>query len=152
MIMAEQDTATIAAPTGPNALPAGKHYFLGTGRRKTAVARVRIRPGGKGTFLINGRPFDEFFTEDTYRKDVQAPLVETKTRDSLDIYVKVHGGGTTGQAGAVLLGIARALKQYDSSVDEVLREHGFLTRDAREVERKKYGLHGARRGMQWAKR
>jgi small subunit ribosomal protein S9 len=124
---------------------------LGTGRRKTSVARVRIRPGD-GKLLINQRMLDDYFTIEQDRNAVVAPLEHTGVRNSVDVLIKVHGGGTTGQAGACMLGIARALMRYDSDVAEKLREKGFLTRDSRMKERKKYGLHGARRGTQFSKR
>jgi len=126
-------------------------YIWGTGRRKTSTARVRIKPG-TGKFLINGKEFDAFFvTEDTRRAAVQ-PLVVTETRDSFDIWVNVAGGGITGQAGAVSLGIARALRRDNENFDGTLRDNGLLTRDSRKVERKKYGRHKARRSTQFSKR
>jgi len=126
-------------------------YIWGTGRRKTSAARVRIKPG-TGKFLINGREFDQFFvTSDTRRQALQ-PLVVTETRNNFDIWVNVGGGGITGQAGAVSLGVARALLKDNANFDKVLREHGLLTRDSREVERKKYGRHKARRSTQFSKR
>lgn len=124
---------------------------LGTGRRKTAVARVRLR-AGKGTILINQRPMEEYFPADKFREAVLAPLVQTGRRNDVDVLVKVDGGGLTGQADACKLGIARALKKYDVTVDEALRDSGLLTRDSRMKERKKYGLRGARRGTQFSKR
>lgn len=144
-------TPAPAAASGPQALPAGQHWFWGTGRRKTAVARVRIRPG-KGNFLINGRSVDQFFTELQDRADMLAPLKATRTDGQLDVYVKVEGGGPTGQAGAVRLGLSRALKEYDPATEPALREAGFLTVDSRQVERKKYGQAGARRRFQFSKR
>jgi small subunit ribosomal protein S9 len=126
-------------------------YIWGTGRRKTSTARVRIKPG-TGKFLINGKEFDAFFvTEDTRRAAVQ-PLVVTETRDSFDIWANVAGGGITGQAGAVSLGIARALRRDNENFDGTLRDNGLLTRDSRKVERKKYGRHKARRSTQFSKR
>ena len=144
-------TATATAPPSAAGKPDKGGYFRGTGRRKSSVARVRIKPG-EGKFLINGREIDRYFTEQRDRKDVVAPLRETKTQGSLDVFVTVHGGGYTGQAGAVLLGVARALKGYDPSLEPILRDHNFLTRDPREVERKKYGQPGARRRFQFSKR
>ena len=126
-------------------------YIWGTGRRKTAAARVRIKPG-TGKFLINGREFDQFFVTDDTRRAAQQPLAVTETRNSYDIWVNIAGGGITGQAGAVSLGIARALRAENENFDKVLREHGLLTRDSREVERKKYGRHKARRSTQFSKR
>ena len=126
-------------------------YIWGTGRRKTSAARVRIKPG-TGKFVINGREFDQFFvTEDTRRSALQ-PLIVTETRNSFDIWVNVDGGGITGQAGAVSLGVARALRRENENFDKVLRDNGLLTRDSREVERKKYGRHKARRSTQFSKR
>ncbi len=126
-------------------------YIWGTGRRKTATARVRIKPG-TGKLTINGREFEQFFvTDDTRRSSVQA-LVVTETRNNYDIAVNVRGGGPTGQAGAVSLGIARALLKENENFDKVLRDNGLLTRDSRKVERKKYGRHKARRSTQFSKR
>jgi small subunit ribosomal protein S9 len=123
----------------------------GTGRRKTAVARVYIRPG-KGAISVNGRPVDEFFSRETGRMVVRQPLELTKTTGSFDITVNVDGGGESGQAGAVRHGITRALIEYDASLKPVLKKAGLVTRDAREVERKKVGLHKARRAKQFSKR
>jgi small subunit ribosomal protein S9 len=123
----------------------------GTGRRKTAVARVYIRPG-KGAISVNGRPVDEFFSRETGRMVVRQPLELTKTTTSFDITVNVDGGGESGQAGAVRHGITRALIEYDASLKPVLKKAGLVTRDAREVERKKVGLHKARRAKQFSKR
>ncbi|HWA98482.1 MAG TPA: 30S ribosomal protein S9 [Pirellulales bacterium] len=124
---------------------------LGTGRRKTSVARVRVR-AGSGTIQINDRPLDEYFLNERDRADVLAPLVATDRRSAVDVSVTVHGGGPTGQAGACKLGIARALKTFDSSLEEALRQGNLLTRDGRMKERKHYGLRGARRGTQFSKR
>lgn len=129
----------------------GKNDKLGTGRRKTAVARVRIRPG-QGRISINDREFTEFFRTAQLRESVLAPLVATEKKDLVDVVITVNGGGTTGQADACKLGIARALKDFDPEVEPILREKNLLTRDAREVERKKYGLRKARRGTQFSKR
>lgn len=126
-------------------------YIWGTGRRKTASARVRIKPG-TGKFVVNGKELEQFFvTPDTRRQALQA-LVVTETRNNYDIAVNVIGGGITGQAGSVSLGVARALCRENPNFDKVLREHGLLTRDSREVERKKYGRHKARRSTQFSKR
>jgi small subunit ribosomal protein S9 len=124
---------------------------LGTGRRKTSVARVRIR-AGSGKLTVNNRPMEEFFTIDQDRNAVLAPLEHCGVRDSVDVQILAHGGGNTGQAGACMQGIARALMRYDSDLTEKLREKHFLTRDARMKERKKPGLRGARRGTQFSKR
>ena len=126
-------------------------FCWGTGRRKTAVARVRIRPG-EGKFLINDRKVDAFFRIDKDREAVRMPLSVTESADTFDIFVNIRGGGTTGQAGAVVLGLARALVRADSKYEPKLREHRLLTRDARKVERKKYGQRGARRRFQFSKR
>jgi small subunit ribosomal protein S9 len=126
-------------------------YSYGTGRRKSAVARVFLRPG-KGQFVVNGRPVDEFFARETGRMIVRQPLEVTKSGGSLDINVNVHGGGENGQAGAVRHGLARALIEYDATLKPALRAAGLVTRDAREVERKKVGLHKARRRKQYSKR
>ncbi|MBX3462500.1 MAG: 30S ribosomal protein S9 [Planctomycetes bacterium] len=126
-------------------------YIWGTGRRKTSTARVRIKPG-TGKFLVNGREFDAFFVTDDTRRAAQQPLVVTETRNNFDIWANVAGGGITGQAGAVSLGVARALRRENENFDRLLREHGLLTRDSREVERKKYGRHKARRSTQFSKR
>ncbi len=127
------------------------NWWWGLGRRKRAVARVRIRPGD-GKFIINKRTYTEFFTEERDHKDVMNVLQKTKTEGSLDVYVNVRGGGYTGQAGAIVLGLGRALNRYDSSLEPILRENGFLSRDPRKVERKKYGQPGARRRFQFSKR
>lgn len=124
---------------------------LGTGRRKTSVARVRIR-AGSGKLTVNDRELDAFFTIDQDRNAVVAPLEHCGVRDSVDVQILVHGGGNTGQAGACMQGIARALLRYDSDLTDKLREKSFLTRDARMKERKKPGLRGARRGTQFSKR
>ncbi|OHB72209.1 MAG: 30S ribosomal protein S9 [Planctomycetes bacterium RBG_13_63_9] len=124
---------------------------LGTGRRKSSVARVRVRQG-EGKITINKRSLDEYFYNLHHRNAVLAPLVQTETRDRVDVTIRVGGGGITGQADACKLGIARALKSYDSELEEALRDGGLLTRDSRMKERKKPGLRGARRGTQFSKR
>ncbi len=129
----------------------GTNDLLGTGRRKSSVARVRIRPG-EGRILINKRPLDEYFPNLQQRQAVLAPLVETGQRDAVDIIIRVHGGGYSGQADACKLGIARALKAMKAEFEESLRDSGLLTRDGRMKERKKPGLRGARRGTQFSKR
>ncbi|AOH36116.1 30S ribosomal protein S9 [Luteimonas sp. JM171] len=126
-------------------------HNYGTGRRKSSVARVFLRKGS-GNINVNGRPLDEFFGRETARMIVRQPLELTQNTDKFDITVTTTGGGTTGQAGAIRLGIARALVDYDESLKGELRKAGFMTRDAREVERKKVGLHGARRATQFSKR
>jgi small subunit ribosomal protein S9 len=128
-----------------------RQHHYGTGRRKTAVARVYIRPG-KGTITVNGRPVDEFFSRETGRMVVRQPLEVTKTTTSFDILINVDGGGESGQAGAVRHGITRALIEYDAALKPALKKAGLVTRDARAVERKKVGLHKARRRKQYSKR
>ena len=123
----------------------------GTGRRKSSTARVFLR-AGKGSIVVNGRPLDEFFGRETSRMIVRQPLVLTKNTENFDIAVTVEGGGITGQAGAIRLGIARSLVEYDDGLKAQLRKAGFMTRDAREVERKKVGLHKARKRPQYSKR
>jgi small subunit ribosomal protein S9 len=125
--------------------------YAGTGRRKTSVARVRIVPG-EGKVVINNRPLTEYFGKKTLEMIVKQPLVLTNTEGRFDVLAKVAGGGITGQAGAVRLGIARALLKADAGLRPVLKRAGFLTRDPRMKERKKYGLHGARRAPQYSKR
>ena len=123
----------------------------GTGRRKSSTARVFLR-SGKGAIVINGRSIEEFFGRETSRMIVRQPLELTKMTEKFDISVTVEGGGITGQAGAIRLGIARALVEYNDTLKPELRKAGFMTRDAREVERKKVGLHKARRATQFSKR
>ncbi|KFN51217.1 30S ribosomal protein S9 [Arenimonas composti] len=123
----------------------------GTGRRKSSTARVFLRQGS-GNIVVNGRPVDEFFGRETSRMIVRQPLVVSQTSDKFDVMVTVEGGGITGQAGAIRLGIARALVEYDDTLKADLRKAGLMTRDAREVERKKVGLHKARRATQFSKR
>ena len=126
-------------------------YNYGTGRRKSAVARVFIKPG-KGDIVVNDKPVDIFFSRETGRMVVRQPLVLTNNLTAFDILVNVNGGGESGQAGAVRHGITRALIRYDASLKPVLKKAGLVTRDAREVERKKVGLHKARRRKQFSKR
>ena len=123
----------------------------GTGRRKSSTARVFLRKGS-GNITINDRPIDEFFGRETARMIVRQPLELTQSTDKFDVLVTTTGGGTTGQAGAIRLGIARALVEYDETLKSELRKAGFMTRDAREVERKKVGRRKARRGPQYSKR
>jgi small subunit ribosomal protein S9 len=124
---------------------------IGTGRRKTASARVSLKPG-KGAITVNGRPLDEFFGRKTGRMIVRQPLELVQMVDRFDVSVLVEGGGPTGQAGAIRHGITRALIQFDGELRKPLRAAGFVTRDAREVERKKVGRRKARRGTQFSKR
>jgi small subunit ribosomal protein S9 len=125
--------------------------FLGTGRRKTAIARVRLA-AGSGKITVNGRAFDNYFPLDTQRATVSSPLTVTNTAGKLDVRVNVVGGGPLGQAGATRHGIARALLKFDVTLRPALKAEGFLTRDPRERERKKYGQPGARARFQFSKR
>ncbi|MGN6580608.1 MAG: 30S ribosomal protein S9 [Bordetella sp.] len=127
------------------------NWNYGTGRRKTSVARVFIKKG-TGNIIVNGKPVDEFFARETGRMIVRQPLELTGHVESFDIKVNVHGGGETGQAGAIRHGITRALIDYDAALKPSLSQAGFVTRDAREVERKKVGLRKARRRKQFSKR
>jgi small subunit ribosomal protein S9 len=124
---------------------------MGTGRRKTAVARVRMKPGN-GQFVVNGRPFVEYFCNERDRNNIEAVLKVTEKLGLVDISVRIDGGGTTGQTGAVVMALSRALEAMNPTLHTVLSEHGFLTRDSRMVERKKYGLKKARRSFQFSKR
>ena len=126
-------------------------YWWGTGRRKSSVARVRIKPGS-GKFVVNKKELDDYFKREQDRSSVMAPLKAVKAEKLFDVFINVKGGGTTGQSGAALLGIARALKKYDDSYLPMLRDGGHLTRDPRMVERKKPGQRGARRKFQFSKR
>ena len=125
--------------------------FYGTGRRKKSIARVYLTPG-KGEIKINKRPIDEYFGLETLKVIVRQPMVATDTADKYDVLVNVHGGGYTGQAGAIRHGISRALLQVDGEYRPILKKAGFLTRDPRMKERKKYGLKAARRAPQFSKR
>lgn len=123
----------------------------GTGRRKTSVARVRMKTG-TGVITINGRTFEEYFVLERDQNMIKAPLEKTSNLGKMDVTVRVEGGGTTGQAGATMLGVARALQALNSSLHATLAEHGYLTRDSRMVERKKYGFKKARKSFQFSKR
>jgi small subunit ribosomal protein S9 len=125
--------------------------YYGTGRRKTSAARVFLRPGS-GEITVNGRPLDRFFGRETARMIVRQPLQMSDLAGRFDVQATVRGGGTTGQAGAIRLGITRALMNYDETLRQPLRRAGFVTRDARAVERKKVGLRKARRAPQFSKR
>lgn len=125
--------------------------YYGTGRRKTSTARVFLRPGN-GTLTINQRAFEAFFPTEALRTQIKTPLVLTETADKFDILATVAGGGVSGQAGAVRLGIARALVEYNLELRKALKNEGMLTRDARAKERKKYGMAGARKRFQFSKR
>ena len=139
------ETATTENATGPH------HYVWGVGRRKSAVARVRISPG-TGKIDINGRSLNEYFSGERDRKMFFSPLEVTNTGGKLDIFVNTDGGGPTGQMGAIIMGLSRALAGYDASLERPLRDGSFLTRDSRMKERKKYGQRGARRRFQFSKR
>ena len=125
--------------------------YYGTGRRKTSTARVYLKPGS-GAITVNDRPLDQFFGRKTAQMIVKQPLELTQMTSTFDVNVTVKGGGTTGQAGAIRHGLTRAMMQYDDSLRPTLRKAGFVTRDAREVERKKVGLRKARRATQYSKR
>ena len=163
--MTENDTTTIEevtteeqevsaetkSATAPKNTPEDGHWWWGTGRRKASVARIRIRPGD-GKFNINGKDLTEYFSEIRDHQDITAVLEKTNTKGSLDVFVKTNGGGYTGQAGAIILGLGRALTKYDPSLESLLRSEGYLSRDPRKVERKKPGQPGARRRFQFSKR
>jgi small subunit ribosomal protein S9 len=148
--MSETATPTIEAPqsTEPKVRPT---YTWGVGRRKSAVARVRIAPGS-GKIEVNGRTLNEYFTAEKDRKSIFGPLEVTNTGGKMDIFVNASGGGPSGQTGAIVMGLGRALAKYDNSLEVALRNSGFLTRDSRMKERKKYGQRGARRRFQFSKR
>ena len=129
-----------------------KPYLYGTGRRKSSVARVHLFPNGTGSITINGRDIDDYFGLDTLKLIVRQPLNLTETTEKFDVVCRVSGGGVTGQAGAIRHGLSRALLQYDADLRPALKKAGFLTRDPRMKERKKYGLKGARRAPQFSKR
>ena len=129
-----------------------KPYMYGTGRRKSSVARVHLIPNGSGVITINGRDIDDYFGLETLKLLVRQPLALTETSEKFDVVCRVQGGGVTGQAGAIRHGLSRALLQYDENLRPALKKAGFLTRDPRMKERKKYGLKGARRAPQFSKR
>ena len=131
---------------------AEKRRIWATGRRKESVAKVEIIWEGKGRFMVNGREFEKYFTWPTHREYILQPLKLSGLKDKIDIKVKVNGGGVQGQAGAIRLGISRALVELNPDFKTTLRKEGFLTRDPRAKERKKYGQRGARRKFQWTKR
>ena len=139
------------APTGVVEKPRGAAQFLGTGRRKRAVARVRLVKG-QGVFQVNGRELDDYFVREQDRQEVLNPLRTAKALGRYDVFCNVSGGGFSGAAGAVVMGIARALVRAEPEAEPVLRAEGFLTRDARMKERKKYGQRGARARFQFSKR
>lgn len=148
------DTPSTAAASTPTEStgPVVNTVVLGTGRRKTAVARVRLIPGGSGQIVINDKPYDKYFPGHRDQTDVAAPLELAGVRKNWDVKARATGGGTTGQAGAMKLAIARAVAKAYPQHEAALRDAGFLTRDAREVERKKYGHRKARRRFQFSKR
>ena len=146
------DDTTVETKPLPVAKKADKGgFFWGTGRRKRSVARVRLKPGS-GKMVVNKKDYDKYFTQAKDINAVTAPLKAVSGEKSFDVFVNVQGGGTTGQAGATVLGIARALKGYDPSMLKQLRDGGYLTRDSRMVERKKPGQKGARKKFQFSKR
>ena len=152
--MAELTADPVTAPetqsvdAGPRA---NRTYIWGVGRRKSAVARVRVAPGA-GKIEINGRSLNEYFTSERDRKAIFGPLEVTNTGGKMDVLVNADGGGPTGQTGAIVMGLGRALAKYDTALEQPLRSAGFLTRDSRMKERKKYGQRGARRRFQFSKR
>jgi small subunit ribosomal protein S9 len=125
--------------------------YYGTGRRKTAVARVFLRPGS-GDFQVNGRPFDQYFVTESQRSDAKEPLISTESASSFNVIANVSGGGVSGQADAVKLGIARALIEFNADLRKKLKTEGLVSRDSRGKERKKYGQKGARKRFQFSKR
>lgn len=146
------ETTTETAPLIPGTAPSGPlKYIWGVGRRKSAVARVRIAPGS-GKIEINGRTLNDYFTNERDRKAIFGPLEVTNTGGKMDVLVNATGGGQTGQAGAIVMGLGRALAKYDTNMETPLRGGKFLTRDSRMKERKKYGQRGARRRFQFSKR
>jgi small subunit ribosomal protein S9 len=152
--MSEETTPAVAAAPAPEvpAAPTGPRKFVwGVGRRKSAVARVRIAIG-TGKIEINGRPLNDYLTQERDRKALFGPLEVTNTGGKLDVLVNATGGGPTGQAGAIVMGLARALAKYDATLEAPLRGGAFMTRDSRMKERKKYGQRGARRRFQFSKR
>ena len=141
-----------ATPTVESTEPKVKQTFIwGTGRRKSAVARVRVAPG-TGKILVNDRQLNDYFSSERDRKAIFGPLEVTNTGGKMDVLVNASGGGLTGQAGAIIMGLGRALVRYDQTLEQALRNAGFLTRDSRMKERKKYGQRGARRKFQFSKR
>ena len=155
--MADQDTQTAETTTTATAPAAGeqpsgpKTFVWGVGRRKSAVARVRIAPG-TGKITVNERELNDYFTFERDRKAIFGPLEVTNTGGKMDVHVNATGGGPSGQTGAIIMGLGRALVRYDQTLEKSLRDAGFLTRDSRMKERKKYGQRGARRRFQFSKR
>jgi small subunit ribosomal protein S9 len=146
--MTDTATATASPETAPKAKP---NYIWGVGRRKSAVARVRIALGS-GKIEVNGRTLNDYLTAERDRKRIFGPLEVTNTGGKMDIFINASGGGPAGQAGAIVMGLGRALARYDKGLEVALRNAGFLTRDSRMKERKKYGQRGARRRFQFSKR
>jgi small subunit ribosomal protein S9 len=150
--MADQDTQTTAETTAPASEQTGPKTFVwGVGRRKSAVARVRIAPGS-GKIAVNGRDLNDYFSFERDRKAIFGPLEVTNTGGKMDVFVNATGGGPSGQTGAIIMGLARALTKYDQTLEAPLRGANFMTRDSRMKERKKYGQRGARRRFQFSKR
>jgi small subunit ribosomal protein S9 len=150
--MADETTTTDQAAPAAGEQPQGpKKFTWGVGRRKSAVARVRIAPGN-GKITVNGRELNDYFTFERDRKAIFGPLEVTSTGGKMDVFVNATGGGPSGQAGAIIMGLGRALAKYDSTLEVPLRGSSFLTRDSRMKERKKYGQRGARRRFQFSKR
>src|SRR5438067_522917 len=149
--MSDTATTTATAPESAAAPKIKPVYVWGVGRRKSACARVRIAPGS-GKIEINGRTLNEYLTAERDRKAIFGPLEVTNTGGKMDVWVNADGGGPTGQAGAIVMGLGRALAKYDTNFEGALRNGGFLTRDSRMKERKKYGQRGARRRFQFSKR
>ncbi len=151
VVVAQKPTVTSLTHEWTAPKPKAGGYHWGTGRRKSSIARVRIKQGS-GKFVINGRDVEKYFHLERDRNTIVAPLNATDTGKRVDVFVNATGGGTTGQAGAIVLGIARALKEASAEYEAILRDGKFLTRDGRRVERKKYGRRGARRSFQFSKR
>ncbi len=147
----EETPAAVATAPEPEVPTGPRVYTWGVGRRKSAVARVRIATG-TGKIELNGRSLNEYLTNERDRKSIFGPLEVTNVAGKLDLFANCTGGGPTGQAGAIVLGLARALAKYDQSLEAALRGAGFMTRDSRMKERKKYGQRGARRRFQFSKR
>lgn len=147
----ETPAAPAPEPAAPKPAGGGQPYCWGTGRRKAATARVRVRPG-EGKFVVNSKEVDEYFRLAPDQQAVRTPLNATGSERAYDVFARVTGGGTTGQAGAIVLGLARALVKAEAEFEGKLRDQGLLSRDSRRVERKKYGQRGARRRFQFSKR
>ncbi|MSR18812.1 MAG: 30S ribosomal protein S9 [Phycisphaerales bacterium] len=145
------ETITTTAKTVYAKGPDARGWWWATGRRKCAVARVRIKSGA-GEFLVNGRPLEEYLVIERDLKSVLAVLDKASQRNKVDVRARVVGGGVTGHTGAIIMGLGRALSGFDASLEKLMRDSGFLTRDSREVERKKPGQPGARRRFQFSKR